>query len=303
MRGHELNFPYPVIGMGDSVLGDAAEVRATSHIPERGDLASPYRWEFEIAIKNHDVLSLIAEGRAEYLCEVMCSATLLRTCFRSATPTVSVELGRRDVNGRVTFDLYVVTKERLLEYRNADANPDYAEIGSFDVPKFAPLAVLNSYHWDADLCYEDLTSLRSILQIVENTACPNEQFVMLNTDGDYIKLLLPSAQYKAFLEAANAPGVVSVLHSTLVLYALQVALLVYRKEQSHRWERALSIMVQRCEACKDLSIDEPGDASMIAMRLLDNPFRRLCEILPSLAAGAASATQGASDAEDESSDE
>ena len=162
--------------------------------------------------------------------------------------------------------------------------------------------MLSSYHWDADLCYEDLTSLRSILQIVENTANPNEEYMHLDTEGDYIKLELPKAQYKAFLEVAREPSIASALHSSLVLFALQGALAAFSKEKSHRWERALEAMVARDDSFHDLELGDPADASEMALKLLNNPFKRFCEALPSMVTQGMAAQEAAVE-EDDGDDE
>lgn len=283
MRASELNFPYPVLGMNDSILGEEAKVNVVSHIPLKERMAEPYRWDFEVIIKNKDILDLVNEGKAEYMCEVLCSATLLRKSFFSSTSTFTVTLGRKEVNKRVEFAIYVVSKERIPTYRNAEAHPDYREVDSFDIAKGAPLAILNTYHWDADLCYEDLTSMRSILRIVANDVNTREEYIVLDTEGDYITLMLPKAQYKAIMDVAGDPGLAGVIHSSLVLFALQGALAVFSKEKTHRWERALEAMVERNDAFHDLELGAPGDVSTIAERLLNNPFKRFCEVLPSLA--------------------
>lgn len=284
MQATDMNFPYPVLGMRDSILGKSPVVRSIAHIPPKERISEPYRWDFEIEIDNKDIISLVETGKAEYMCEVLCSATLLRDTFFSKSSKFTVEIGRKKVNKRIEFRLFVVAVEHLPEYQNANAHPDYQEVESFDIPKGAPLAILGSYHWDADLCYEDLTSLRSILRIVENEANPNEEFVHLDTDGDYIKLELPRLQYKAFTEVSANPEITKVLHSTIVLFALQGALAVYSPNKTHRWERAIEAMVSRDERFRDLELGQPADAAEIAVRLLGNPFKALGEVLPTLGA-------------------
>ena len=133
MRASELNFPYPVLGMNGSILGEAPKVNAIPHIPLKERIAEPYRWDFEVVIKNKDILDLIAVGKAEYVCEVMCSATLLRECVRSSSPSFTVTLDRKAVNKRVEFAIYIVAKERIPEYKNSEAHEDYQEVGSFDI--------------------------------------------------------------------------------------------------------------------------------------------------------------------------
>ena len=287
MRASDLNFPYPVLGVGNSILGDKPEVRMYEHPHLKERIAEPYRWDFDIDIKNKDIARLISEGKAQYMCEVSCSATLMRKCFFCSDGHLKVELQRREVNKRIEFGLYVVTTDRLPAYHNGDAHEDYKDIDSFDLAKGSPLAVLGSYQWDVDLCYEDLTSLRSILQFLPNTSDLKQDYVVIDTDGDYIKVLLPQSQYDAFMNVASEKSVANVIHSSLVLFALQSAIALYSKEKTHRWERALEAMVTRDDRFRGRELGDKEDAAMIATMLLNNPFKRLCDTLPSLIANTA----------------
>ena len=111
MRANDLNFPFPVLGMPGVMQGDPPKVAYTSFIPDKNLIQVPYRWVFDIDIKNQCILNLIQAGKAQYMCEVTCSATLMRKCIFSSTPKIEVVLGRREVNKRVEFALYVVAKE------------------------------------------------------------------------------------------------------------------------------------------------------------------------------------------------
>lgn len=298
MRASEFNYPYPVLGVPGSILGEMPEVKMVEHLPLKERVLDPYRWDFDIDVKNEDIKKLIAEGKAQYMCEVMCSATLLRKCTFSRNNHFSVELFRREVNKRVEFGLYVVATERLPEYANSAANEDYKEAQPFDIGKGAPLALLKFYRWDADLCYEDLTSLRSILQFVPN-ADSREDFVRIETDGPYIRVEIPLAQYDSFMKVAHESSMANIVHSTLVLFALQTALVAYSKEETHRWERALKAIVSRDERFRDYELGNKDDAAQIALMLLNNPFKRLSESLPTLLPEAKSNGPGSDEDVDE----
>lgn len=283
MRLSETSFPYPVLGDLNAIPGEVPDARAIEHIPLKEQIAIPYRWTFEIDVRNTDILKLIDEGKAQYMCEVTCSATLLRKCFFSKTPKVEVEIGRKDVNKRVDFSLCVVAVQHIEDYDNTAATDDYRELAPFDLDIGSPLAIVKSYHWDADLCYEDLTSLRSILQILKNTTSPAEEFVMLNLEYDYIQILLPPRQYDVFLGKSQSPVFSEILKSSIVMYALQSALMALPSEPSRRWERALVKFIGSNDVFDGLSRDNPGDIPLIAAKMLNNPFKSLSEALPKLA--------------------
>ena len=63
MRAADLNFPYPVLGDANAMTGDLPEVAYTPDIPPKEMITVPYRWTFEINLKNADILKLIEEGK------------------------------------------------------------------------------------------------------------------------------------------------------------------------------------------------------------------------------------------------
>lgn len=283
MRPSETSFPYPVLGDQNAIPGEIPEATVIDNIPLKEQIAIPYRWTFDVSIKNQDILNLIADGKAKYMCEVTCTATLLRKCFFSLTPKIEVSIDRKEVNKRVDFALYVVATQHIPAYDNTAATEDYRELAPFDLDAGSPLAIVKSYHWDADLCYEDLTSLRSILQIMKNESNPNEEYVTLDLEHDYIKILLPPQQYDVFLGKSQSQTFSELFKSSIVLYALQSALMSLQdNEPTRRWERALVEYIKHNNVFDGLSRSEPADIPVIAARMLNNPFKHLSEALPKL---------------------
>lgn len=299
MRANDLNFPFPVLGMPGVMQGDPPKVAYTSYIPDKNLIQVPYRWVFDIDIKNQCIIDLIQAGKAQYMCEVTCSATLMRKCIFSSTPKIEVVLGRREVNKRVEFSLYVVAKEHIADYDNDAANEDYRELAPFDIDVGSPLAVLSSYRWDADLCYEDLTSLRSILQVLKNTSDPAQQFVTLSLEHEYIQILLPAQQYDAFMEKSQTDAFAEVIKSSLIMYALQAALSQVSPELTHRWERAVDTYIKQDSKFEGLSLENKGDVPIIAAKMLGNPFKQLAETLPKLAVLSPESSEASGDEDEE----
>lgn len=282
MRRNDIVFPYPVLGDLNAIPGEEPDASVIENIPLKEQIALPYRWIFNISIKNKDILKLIEEDKAQYMCEVKCTATLMRKCIFSHEPKIEVSIDRRDVNKKVEFTLYVVAKQHIPDYDNSEATEDYRELAPFDLDVGAPLAIIKYYQWNADLCYEDLTSLRSILQILKNAANPKEEFVKLNLEHDYIQILLPAQQYDMFLGKSQIPAFGEIITSSIVLYALQAALTVLPPEPVNRWQRALVAFIDHNDMFTGLSRDTPGDIPEIAARMLNNPLRRLSEVFPKL---------------------
>ncbi|MBR1835888.1 MAG: hypothetical protein IJ783_01240 [Kiritimatiellae bacterium] len=293
------SFPYPVLGFSDSVSGPKPTVTVVPHIPPKELVAVPYRWEFSIGLGNPEIEALVASGKASFFCEIKCSSTFLRECASTRERTFELTLERHQVNGRVEFSLWVVADEALADYRNAAAHEDYRDLEPFEIEKGAPLAFLKSYHWDADLCYEDLTSLRSILKI-EKHPDPEAEFPAVDTEGDYVCLFLPGAQYGEFLAVANNKAVNPVLHSSLLLHALQSALVRYPSCREKRWARALArILESDPNRFGAFDPEDPKCAADLALRLLDNPVRKLGESIAEIAKAALASQATADDREDD----
>ena len=68
MRPNETSFPYPVLGDTNAIPGEVPEASVIENIPLKEQIAIPYRWTFNVAIKNQDILKLIEEGKARYMC-------------------------------------------------------------------------------------------------------------------------------------------------------------------------------------------------------------------------------------------
>lgn len=133
------------------------------------------------------------------------------------------------------------------------------------------------------MCYEDLTSLRSILQILKNTANPNEEYVTLNLEHDYIQILIPPQQYEVFLGKSQSNVFSEVFKSSIVLYALQSALMaLHADDPTRRWERALVEYVKHNNIFDGLSLGDPAEIPAIAARMLNNPFKALSDVLPKM---------------------
>lgn len=295
------SFPHPVLGMPGFEFNPEAPrpVKVVPHIPLKERINEPYSWDFFIELGNVELERMIEEKKATYVCEVKCSATFLRFCEKSYDNKITVSLNRHCVQGRIEFALWVVAEQDIPEYRNSAADEDYKELEPFEISKGAPLAFLYAFYWDSDLCYEDLTSLRSILKLKENSD-PNCEFPSVDADAPYITLFLPSGQYRRFLEIAQSESINAVLHSSLLLFALQSALVQYSPQKDRRWQRAIERMVRHDAArYEGLELGVPEQADQIAVRLLNNPTFRLSETIADLAAAALSSHEDSNDDEDE----
>ena len=146
MRPNETVFPYPVLGDLNAIPGEKPDAEAIENIPLKEQLALPYRWTFLPSVKNPDILKLIDEGKAQYMCEVTCTATLLRKCFFSKEPKIEVVIGRKEVNKRVDFAIYVVATQHIADYDNSAASEEYRELAPFDldVDFYGPVSLLGA---------------------------------------------------------------------------------------------------------------------------------------------------------------
>ena len=60
MRPNETSFPYPVLGDTNAIPDEVPEASVIENIPLKEQIAIPYRWTFNVAIKNQDINGVLS---------------------------------------------------------------------------------------------------------------------------------------------------------------------------------------------------------------------------------------------------
>jgi len=268
MNINNITFPHPVLGIGDSI-NSKVELQS----PEIKSNADFYEVMIHVSHDNSDLQNLVSAGKAEYMCETTCTNTLYRQVFTNNLKTITFEIPKKAVKGKVEFTCLLIAKEDIAEYSNANAHSDYSGY-TFDIDKGDILAYFGEFSFNADIQYEKLKAVSSFMEIVENET---EQYTIIDLKKSKIEIQLPSESYKIFSNdtISQEEKFAPIFHSSIVLNALLIALYSLEEHKDYLWAEAIKYRLDNEPQFKNLSVEEKENVPEIAQKLLGNPFERL----------------------------
>lgn len=209
-------FPYPVKGIADNIISPPTEFTIS-------DESNATEFVFNInvvSLNDEDIQSLIQIDKAVYVCEISCPYTRLLRLVRNKYGQFSIRLPRRRVGKRIHFTVAVLAKGLIQNYINRNFHPDFKDQGFiFSLNPGEVLAKICTFHVDADITYERLKAVESILVVRQQQ--PSYSLVDVNCEGDKIEVLLPQSLYSQFRDGlAYDRRFSSVFHASFVLQAL-----------------------------------------------------------------------------------
>lgn len=278
-------FPYPVKGIADNVISPPIEV-------EISDESTPSEYIFRIhvvSLNDEDIQKLIDEDKAVYACEISCSYTMLLRSVVNNHGNFKIRLPRKRVGKRIDFTVAVLAKTEIPNYTNRNFHPDFLNQGFvFNLNPGEVIAKVSTFHVDADISYEKLKAIESIL-VVRKHHLDGAKLVSINCDGEKIEVLLPEHLYQQFKDGlAYDRRFSSSFHSSFVLQALTIAITNYQHylNLEKLWARVLNARFSsQRELFSDFDLSgeiDVGDASQIAQIILSNPYDRMFNSLLTL---------------------
>ena len=93
----EIQFPYPVLGIGNSMKGSLS---IEDRIVEPTLQGNTYVFKISVSMPNEDILNYIREGFAEFSFEINCPSTYYRDIKTSELPETSFFISQKP-NGNV----------------------------------------------------------------------------------------------------------------------------------------------------------------------------------------------------------
>ena len=275
-------FPYPVKGIADNVISPPIEVEITDE-----STVSEYIFRINvISLNDEDIQKLIDEDKAVYACEISCSYTMLLRSVLNKQGNFRIRLPRKRVGKRIDFTIAVLAKEQIDNYTKKNFHPDFLNQGFvFNLNPGEVLAKVSTFHVDADITYEKLKAIESIL-VVRRHFSQDAKHIDVNCEGDKIEVLLPESLYEQFKGGlAYDRRFSSSFHASFVLQALTIAITHYQQflNLEKLWARVLQA---RFSTQKNLfsEFDFSGDIDIedsyrIAQIILDNPYDRMFNTL------------------------
>lgn len=279
MKINNLSLPYPVLGHND-------DVNALCDFKTKPTLtvdSECYIVHIEADVRNHDIVKYVRDKDAIYICEVECQRTLLRKCFKSVTGDFEFKLRKDMVADTINFFVAIVAVKPIVGYTNKKFHEDYVGF-SFDLEPGDLMAFIGQFSYDADIKYDRLKQIGSIIQISEGHDLNYPKTVL---GGDKIDIKLPTSLYLTYKEALRYDQNYShVIHSSLVYNSLFQALVNYEDNKDTLWARTIQYRIEN-EVPLQKYIDKLGNMDVdeiaeLAQTILLNPYDRLFKTLISL---------------------
>lgn len=275
MNVSKMTLPYPVLGINDDVLP-----RPSMENSSLSQTKTHYIFEFDAICENGEILDLIAEGYAEYVCEVNCQRTFLRKCYKQNVPHFKIEVPKHGVSGTIEFEVTIAVKKPIAEYTNSQFHEDY--IGySFNLEPGDLLGFIAAFTYDADINYDKLQAVGSFMEINQNSA----DATAVELGHPKISILLPPDMYQAYKgHVHNNRQIASVIHASLVFNALTDALNNINEHRHELWAKTIIYRLKTEEGLKKFYIDdeelfEQDKVFDLAQALLGDPYKRLFNCL------------------------
>lgn len=277
MKYKNVSLPYPVLGIHDDVYPLLEDGCVQMDDPIK--TATDYQFSITLTQRNRDITDLVAQGKAEYACEVTCKDTFLRRCWHSSTPHFNIQIGRKEVCGHIDFQCFIAAKVDIPQYTNHDFNEDYYGF-AFDLGIGDLLAVFPVAWWNTEIKFDKLFAAGSFMQIVE--AAEGIDKTWFNLDDQRILIEMPHELFIQYKRIGNSFP--EVIHSSLVHNALVYALsnLGEYQEKGKLWADSLMALMSE-QQLQEYDLSDMAQVYQVADILLQDPYKRLLDSLEKIA--------------------
>lgn len=265
MKLSQRAFPHPVVGNADDVL----QVAFQAPISVFHDGVN-YYLSVEIQCSSQTISGLIEKGDAAYVVHVECSNTLYRSVFEFTETSRELMIPGVNLNATVEVNVFVRAKRDISKYTVENSHPDYGDT-SFSINVGDVLAIAEGMTFDADIDFDALRSISSIMQVRQH---PADGDVPMGVDfnDEKITVLLSARDFENYKIVRAAKPLSATVVATLVLPALMEALRILQEGDSEyeslRWCRCLKRRLEH------VGLDLASEPLIVAQKLLELPIRR-----------------------------
>lgn len=278
MSQNNLAYPYPVLtAYSDDV--QPALVAQNVQVGEMQVINNDYVLPLTLILEDPKLLQLIAEGKAEYMFDVNCPASLYRRCINSKHNEVDIVFPFKRVSGVAKIRPYVIAKTAFT-YQNPAFHPDYGN-ESFEIEEGDVLAIFNVVTYDFEINYNQLKAFSSIM-FIRKADDENEKDIRYLMDEPKIVIILPVDKFAKYQQFKADPQYTNAVHASLAQNALLAVLMqtswTDEDPQEPLWKRTIRYRVTHEEELipyNDLTNQE--NLVIIAQKLLGDPIQRMFE--------------------------
>ena len=265
MRLSQRAFPHPVVGNADDVL--EAAFQAPIVVSHDG---VNYYLSVDVQCSSSTISALIEKGDAAYVVHVECSNTLYRSVFEFTETRRELMIPGENLNATVEVNVFVRAKRDIAEYTVENSHPDYGDT-SFGISAGDVLAIAEGMTFDADIDFDALRSVSSIMQVRQHPA-GGDMPMAVDFNDEKITILLSARDFENYKIVRAAKPLSATVVAALVLPVLMEALRTLQENHSEyeslRWCRCLKRRVEH------VGFDLASEPLTLAQRLLELPIRR-----------------------------
>lgn len=269
--------PYPILGI-EGAFEEHCIAESTMTFETT---ITDFIFHIHLQIEDELILSLIKDKKAAFSCEVDCVKTYYRKVFLTKDKEFTVEIPRTSLVGNTDFFFSVVVLVPIQEYKNPNYNQHFYNGYKFNLQKGHLLAYLGEHTFNADIKYDELKALGSIVEVKED---PEVKFTHFDFSSEKIRIFLPSDEFNNF-NRSNNNLLADITHASIVQCGLISALYEYKNHKNTLWAKTLSIRIKAEPKLKHFDNLEDLDSLQISQLvdlLLDNANKRMFETIDTL---------------------
>jgi hypothetical protein len=277
MKFNGYSFPHPVLGLNDDIEGSASVEKL-----EYDEITDEDNYILTIIYKldNPDFLQMLAENKAQFVCELSCTATLFRKTELSDSLIQKITIPKNFVRETVELLFLLISTDSISNYSNSKIHQDFAGY-TFDIDKGDVLAFLGEGKFIAGIAYKKLQAVSSFLEIDKRSDDETDMNIIL--DNPKVLIQLSKKDYEKYCEPriGRSTKYASIFHSSVVLPALIHALYqLIRNEdlEEQHWAKIIISRIQNDPSLNGLQLEEDNVLKIVQL-LIGLPINRLLEDL------------------------
>ena len=224
-------------------------------------------------LNEEKILSLVENGKAAYVMEILCPATYLRRIFHTCEKSVQCKFGERELYKQVEVNAFVTCTESAEGFSSPNFNKEFGdakfELRAGDVLAAAPPQY---YWWDTSF----RAPLHSVVDIVADRTVSRGMSV-IDTSGQKIQIRMCESDKGRFAVMRQSK---ELKRYAMFVYFSAIAEVLRRmvaggEDESTKWYRAVEYKI----TAMGKKIDQSADPYMLAQELFRKP---LSFILPKM---------------------
>lgn len=269
--------PYPVLGI-DGAFEDSCTVGCTMTFETT---ITNFVFYIDLQIDDETINQLVDQDLAVFSCEIDCVKTYYRNVFATKNKKFTIEIPRTSLVGNVSFFFSAVVVKKIENYKNPNYNQKFYGGYRFNLQKGHLLAYLGERTFNADIKYDELKAIGSIVEVKEDT---QEAYTHFDFSGDKIRIFLPSEEFHNF-NLTNNNLFADITHASIVQCGLISAIYAYKDFKHTTWAETLLLRVKtdsKLKAYEDLENLDGLQISQLVNALLDNANKRMFSTINSL---------------------